>query len=196
MHVQGLFPTPLAYLQLDLDHTAIAQHALELQQQQPQGNRPGGWQSSFLDLTDDVVSDLTHAIQMCADNLASELWQLTNNCKLTVTQGWCNINTDAAQLANNWSHMHPGAFMSFVYYAAAPEHSGDLVIEPPHSWNDYCVPEYNLTQLNPWNAQRHHYTPQEGMLIGFPGWLKHQAQPNQSGKPRISYAFNAQIQGC
>ena len=194
MHVQGLFPTPLAYLQLDLDAQLLVDHSNRLQLLEPQGHRAGGWQSSFLDLECAPVCDLVQRIQLCADDLAQNLWQLDSSTAVRVVQGWCNVNTESAELANNWSHMHGGAFMSFVYYASVPQHSGDLVIEPPHDWNEYCIPEHTIAQLNPWNAQRHHYTPHEGMLIGFPSWLKHRAQPNQSGEPRISYAFDARIE--
>ena len=191
MNVLGLFPTPFALLKLNCDPRTYVDYAQNLEHIEPQGVRPGGWQSDFLDLTQEVVAPLVAQIQQCCDGLASELWQLTQ--RLEVTQGWINSNRSADQLANNWNHLHPGVFMSFVYYAHAPQHSGDLVLEPPHSWNDYCVPENDLAQLNLWNAQRHHYTPSTGDLVAFPGWIKHSARPNQSGEQRISYAFNAQL---
>lgn len=192
MNVTGIFPTPLAHQLLTLDTQPFVDYAVELEQQQPQGVREGGWQSEQLDLkTISPICPLVEQVQLCVNELVEHLWQL--DCAATLTQGWINSNQGHAQLANNWSHMHPGNFISLVYYAQVSKYSGDLIIEPPHAWNDYAVPEDSIQELNPWNAQRHHYTPTQGELIAFPSWIKHAAQPNHTNERRISYAFNAQL---
>lgn len=193
MNVIGLFPTPFAYLELDIDPSTLKQLALDLEQEQPQGLRPGGWQSDFLDTSAEGLQQLTSAVENHSLDLVRNLWCVNQQLEPKITQAWCTINRDGGGLANTWSHLHPGAFLSFVYYAHAPQHSGDLVLEPAHTMLDYCVPENTLDELNFWNAQRHHYTPQAGTLVAFPGWIKHWAQPNQSGEPRISYALNVEL---
>lgn len=193
MNIQGIFPTPLAYLTLSVNAQPLVEYAQQLEQLEPQGVRPGGWQSSTLDLNCVELVPLTSAIAQCLQNLAQYLWQFNTTRTLKLERGWINSNTSEHQLANNWSHLHSGAFMSLVYYAQVPEHSGELVFEPPHNFNDYCIPENNLAELNLWNAQRHHYHPRAGELIAFPSWIRHAAQPNRSGEQRISYAFNAEI---
>lgn len=192
MNVSGIFPTPLAQQQLPLDTQPFIDYAVELEHQQPQGVREGGWQSEQLDLeTSSPICLLVEQVQLCVNELVEHLWQL--DCAATLTRGWINSNQGHAQLANNWSHMHQGNFISLVYYAQVSKYSGDLIIEPPHAWNDYAVPDDRIQELNPWNAQRHHYTPTQGELIAFPSWIKHAAQPNHTDERRISYAFNAQL---
>ena len=184
MQIQGLFPTALAAQQLNCNTQLLVDYAHSLEQQNPGVARDGGWQSSTLDLAAPELAELVGAVVECIQGLAHHLWNFDSAHTLALDNGWIN---------NNWSHLHGGHFLSLVYYAQVPAHSGNLVFEPPHNHLDYSVPEQILQELTPWNAQRHHHVPQHNQLIAFPSWIRHSAEPNTTNSERISYAFNASI---
>lgn len=193
MQIQGLFPTALAAQQLNCNTQLLVDYAHALEQQNPGVPRDGGWQSSTLDLAAPELAELVSAVVECIQGLAHHLWNFDSAHTLALDNGWINNNRTAAALNNNWSHLHGGHFLSLVYYAQVPAHSGNLVFEPPHNHLDYSVPEQILQELTPWNAQRHHHVPQQNQLIAFPSWIRHCAEPNNTNSERISYAFNASI---
>lgn len=194
MQAVGIFPTPLLIADLDLDPVAYTQLSEQMEQRELHGRRHGGWQGNILDDPCELITALTDKIETLANDVSRDLWQITDDLECRVVRAWCNRNADETPIHNNWSHLHPGAFMAWVYYAHTPPGSGDLVLEPPHKFLDYALPNDNhIAGDNPWNAQRHHYTPQQGQLIGFPGWISHAAQPNQSSEVRVSYAFNVEL---
>jgi len=193
MQIQGLFPTALAASQLNCNTQQLIDYAHTLEAASPGAARAGGWQSGALDFNAPELAALLNEVANSVQGLAHHLWNFKPEFTLALDNGWINNNRSEAALNNNWSHLHGGHFVSLVYYAQVPEQSGNLILEPAHQFLDYCVPEQILDELTPWNAQRHHHTPQTGQLIAFPSWIRHSAQPNTTGKERISYAFNASI---
>jgi uncharacterized protein (TIGR02466 family) len=194
MQAIGLFPTPFLTADLELDTAAYTQLSEQLEQRDPWGIRPGGWQGSVIEDPCELITTLVDRVETLSNDVTRDLWQITGDLECQVVGGWCTRNSTDEPIHNNWSHLHPGAFMAWVYYAHIPPNSGDLVLEPPHKFLDYAMPnEQHLAGINPWNAQRHHYTPVQGELIGFPGWISHAAQPNTSDSTRVSYAFNVEL---
>jgi uncharacterized protein (TIGR02466 family) len=194
MQAIGLFPTPFLTADPELDTLAYTELSEQLEQQQPEGRRPGGWQGSVLADPCELITTLVDRIETLSNDVTRDLWGITSDLECRVVRGWCTRNAEPEPIHNNWSHLHPGAFMAWVYYAHIPPGSGDLVLEPPHKFLDYALPaDQHITETNAWNAQRHHYTPREGELIGFPGWISHAAQPNTASTTRVSFAFNTEL---
>ncbi len=83
-------------------------------------------------------------------------------------------------------HLHPGGFISCVYYPSVPDvvsdsadQAGNLVFGEPD-------PLFLLDQPGPMLS----LTPAQGMLAVFPSWLWHHTVPFSSEQPRLSLAFD------
>jgi hypothetical protein len=86
--------------------------------------------------------------------------------------------------AYHHDHVHEGALVSDVYYAAVPDGSAPLVLRRPadHLFVEDDDDDDMILQ------------PSEGHLVIIPPWLLHgvplQVPTNESGLPRVSFAFN------
>ena len=83
-------------------------------------------------------------------------------------------------------HIHKQCMVSGVYYVDATEQDG--------AW-------YALSPLEPYQQyrgttsdDRTRVSPETGKLILFPSWLRHGVEQQRNTKPRISLAFNMDIQ--
>jgi uncharacterized protein (TIGR02466 family) len=110
--------------------------------------------------------------------------------KLQVSMnGWVNVNPPGGY---NGPHQHTNAVLSGVYYVDVPrgpsEKGGAIEFLSPH-------PVRLLGGLinAPMFAERVALQPKAGDLLIFPGQLPHWVHPNDSGKPRVTVAFNAMI---
>jgi len=85
----------------------------------------------------------------------------------------------------NETHVHPGAFLSGVYYLKKPKEAGDIVLHDPRK-GSLCSREPNHIVRG--STQR--IDAKEGDIIIFPGWLEHSVEPNFDEEDRISISFN------
>ena len=85
----------------------------------------------------------------------------------------------------NETHVHPGAFLSGVYYLKKPEKSGDINFHDPRK-GSMCSREPQHVARG--SLQR--VDAKEGDIIIFPGWLEHSVEPNFDEEDRISISFN------
>ena len=103
-----------------------------------------------------------------------------------LTQSWTAINHkgDAHHL-----HTHPNTIFSCVYYVQA--NSGDFQIKMPMSriQEGYGF-SYDVLQNNIFNSRTYNASVKTGDIIIFPGWLEHQALPNEDDSPRIILGTN------
>ncbi len=97
------------------------------------------------------------------------------------------------QGAYHADHVHEGAFVSGVYYAAVPSGSAPLVLRRPRTDDE--------SEISDESADIFH-APTEGDLVLFPPWVKHgvpvaeeqEEQHNNKANnnvARVSFAFNA-----
>ena len=104
--------------------------------------------------------------------------------------GWLNVNPPGGY---NGPHQHTDAHLSGVYYVDVPPGASDAggAIEflSPHPVR--LVRELVKHQLF---SERVRVQPKAGDMLIFPGQLPHWVHPNDSGKPRVTVAFNAVIQ--
>ncbi len=100
------------------------------------------------------------------------------------------------QGAYHADHVHEGAFVSGVYYAAVPPGSAPLVLRTPKTV-DCRVHESQSEETLDENSDVV-FAPTEGDLVLFPPWVKHgvplaeeqENNNNASNLPRVSFAFN------
>lgn len=186
-----IFATHVSEESLELDNEAIAEWAHSLRAKSV-GERPGGWQSPWIDFASPPINDLVTAVKSHLDYLSKEIYGFKDGVKLKLANGWINCNDPGLeQLNNNYYHLHTSCFTSVVYYVDCKEDSGDLVLIPPHQMIDYALPFQLVEQFNIFNSQRWRIKPRQGKLVSFPAWINHFADPNRSDSERISIAFNA-----
>ena len=110
------------------------------------------------------------------------------NVQVTMN-GWVNVNPPGGY---NAPHQHTDAILSGVYYVDVPrgpsEKGGAIEFLSPHP-----VRLVRGMLKAPMFAERTHYQPKAGDLLIFPGQLPHWVHPNDSGKARVTVAFNAMM---
>jgi len=105
--------------------------------------------------------------------------------------GWLNVNPPGGY---NGPHQHTDAHLSGVYYVDVPKSPSDkggaIEFLAPH-------PVRLLGGLvkAPLFSERMRVQPEAGDMLIFPGQLPHWVHPNDSGKARVTVAFNAIIRG-
>lgn len=108
--------------------------------------------------------------------------------KLLVSMnGWVNVNPPGGY---NGPHQHTNAALSGVYYIDVPrgpsEKGGAIEFLAPHP-----VRLLGGLMNSPMFSERIYMQPSAGDLLIFPGQLPHWVHPNDSGKARVTVAFNA-----
>ncbi len=107
---------------------------------------------------------------------------------------WANIHEpgDTIQF-----HCHPGAFWSAVYYpdagsAAERGMGGEIVFEDPRYPMTECNVPYLMFKTADGLIQRSQaqFSPESGMMILFPSWLRHAVRPHSGSRDRVSVAMN------
>lgn len=103
--------------------------------------------------------------------------------------GWLNVNPPGGY---NSPHQHSEAHLSGVYYVDVPEspssQGGAIEFLAPHP-----VRGLGSVIKSPLFSDRLRVQPKAGDVLIFPGQLVHWVHPNDSGKPRVTVAFNATI---
>ena len=123
------------------------------------------------------------------DNFVTNHLQIKN--QFCLTQSWSAVNHkgDAHHL-----HLHPNTVFSCVYYAQA--NSGDFQIKMPMSRiQDGYNFSYKILQNNIFNSRTYNASVKTGDILIFPGWLEHQALPNEDDAPRIIIGTNYFVKG-
>ena len=153
-------------------------------------SKQGNAISKSAEVLDDerLVRLKTHILTVFNDYITNHL-QIENQFYLT--QSWTAINHkgDAHHL-----HTHPNTVFSCVYYVQA--NSGDFQIKMPVSriQEGYGF-SYDVLQNNIFNSSTYNASVKTGDIIIFPGWLEHQALPNEDESPRIILGTNYFVTG-
>ena len=86
-------------------------------------------------------------------------------------------------------HIHPLSVISGTYYVQTPKNCSAIKFEDPRLENFMASParKPNAKSIN----QRHiQMQPQEGHLILFESWMRHEVPANDAKEERISISFN------
>ena len=195
MNIVPLFSSPLGWNQLTIPNQPIEDFCYKALSESTAKFKNMGWQSGFLDVETPELKDLVDEVK---SNLkyVSELYAIKPEHELKLTNMWININRPGGMgLQNNVMHLHPGKFVSFVYYVKVSPGCGNLhLLSPLEASVGYAIPDQIYGQLNMFNSLRWIIAPEVGKLAMFPSWVQHFADPNNSNEDRISIAFNAELQ--
>lgn len=107
----------------------------------------------------------------------------------TVLNGWINVNPPGGY---NTPHTHQRAYLSGVYYIDVPEGAspkgGAIEFLSPHPVRPFeTMIESDLCR------DKLVINPEPGELIVFPSQISHWVHPNDSGRERVTAAFNAAL---
>ncbi len=106
---------------------------------------------------------------------------------------WANINPRGAY---NRSHTHPGSLWSGVYYVQTPPDCGRVIFLDPRAQAEFALPRMAKdVKSQPMHWKEVHHNAVAGRLVVFPGWLRHEVEPNLCKldapySDRISISFN------
>lgn len=179
-----LFPTPVWYIDLELDNTQLEEYVYQLRDTDPQGvkvSNINGWQSQSL-------NDFPLLTQPILSNVKTIIEQLSyTNITPNILNYWANINS---RDCFNEPHYHARSFLSGVYYVKTTPQSGGLTFYRNHEQS------YIIQSIAPISQQNHLTTPTiqyqaiQGRLILFQSHLVHAVSSNHDDHDRISIAFN------
>lgn len=113
------------------------------------------------------------------------LTEKTSGYNIHIKSSWLNIQTNKN---HDW-HCHPGYEIAGVYYHEVDPDKGGIQFQNPNIMMQSCwFPEGNRT------PQSIELIPQKGDIILFPAWLMHNTVENNTDSPRISIAFNVDLE--
>ena len=183
-NIIDLFKIPAYEVKLNLDTKNILNYFLSLNLPGRNVSNIGGYQSQdltgkHLNINDLFLKIIEHG------NIFSKSIDVSENLK--ISNLWLNINKHRDL---NVEHNHTGAVISGVYYLKVPKNSGNIIFKHPcNDFMAYAWPNKKIVPNN-YSCSQWFLNSEENKLILFPGWLKHQVEPNMSKKDRISISFN------
>lgn len=105
---------------------------------------------------------------------------------LTMTHCWVNVMPHAV---THTMHIHPLSVLSGTFYVSLPKGSGVLKIEDPRHDQFMNAPARKANAREE-NRRFVNILPQEGNVILFESWTRHEVPPNLGKGKRISVSFN------
>jgi uncharacterized protein (TIGR02466 family) len=194
---QQLFACPLAAFRIAeaeaLNRSAIADiKALRSLCAGVQKSNQNGWHSnldffqrgeaSFVRLGSFISDAIRQATRQISPGFAFDA------CSIQA-EGWINVNGRGAY---NSPHDHPGWAWSGSYYVACPssrQNRGGMIefLDPRTGVRAVTVDGANCF------AGKVAISPEPGMIILFPSFLRHWVYPNEQDADRISITFNARF---
>jgi hypothetical protein len=104
-------------------------------------------------------------------------------------QFWVNVNNKGEYNDIHDHNAYGGTFLSGVFYVKVPPNCGRLRLFDPRP---FVTGAPDMKYYNDGNNY-HYFDPEPNLMVIFPGWLKHDVEPNRSDEERISVAFNLVI---
>jgi uncharacterized protein (TIGR02466 family) len=192
MNVDFYFPTPIWWMDTNLNNDNIKQYCYNLKENDPAGrhiSNNGGWQSQEINLIDDLP-ELVQYIMEASQRTIYDYGYDPEKTKLFFGNAWVNIN----QKDNtNQIHLHHGSYLSGVYYVNVTPNSGNIVFYRNFDQAYITSSFAKVVNNTAISGQTVSYTPKPGRLILFPSNLLHSVEASNDDGDRISIAFNIGI---
>jgi len=192
MNVDFYFPTPIWWMDTNLNNDNIKQYCYNLKENDPVGrhiSNNGGWQSQEINLIDDLP-ELVQYIMEASQRTIYDYGYDPEKTKLFFGNAWVNIN----QKDNtNQIHLHHGSYLSGVYYVNVTPNSGNIVFYRNFDQAYITSSFAKVVNNTAISGQTVSYTPKPGRLILFPSNLLHSVEASNDDGDRISIAFNIGI---
>lgn len=198
--IQSLFPTfvysaPLASSNPRLNSELKAE-ALKFREIDDQGqiwsqkNYPGGYTSygsiSNMHYVSSTFGELEKALNKHVRKFARHLEMDIAPQELQMTSCWINIMPPNVI---HTMHIHPLSVVSGTYYVQTPKNCSAIKFEDPRMENFMASPP-RKHDAKPVNQRHISLQPQEGQVILFESWMRHEVPANNAKSERISISFN------
>ncbi len=199
--IQTLFPTSIYYSPLGVKdlktlNKDLKKEALKFAEIDEEGqvwsrkNYKGGYTSygsiAQLHRVSSTFEDLEKSINKHVYKFVKHLDMDINPKELKMTSCWVNIMpTDVIHTM----HIHPLSVISGTYYLQTPKNCSSIKFEDPRMDCFMATPP-RKHDAKIHNQRYHSVTPQEGHVVLFESWLRHEVPKNDSPKERISISFN------
>lgn len=199
--IQTLFPTSIYYsplgvkdlktLNKDLKKESLKFAEIDEEGQRwSQKNYKGGYTSygsiAQLHRVSSTFEDLEKAINKHVYKFVKHLDMDINPKELKMTSCWVNVMpTDVIHTM----HIHPLSVISGTYYLQTPKNCSSIKFEDPRMDCFMATPP-RKHDAKIHNQRYHSVAPQEGHVVLFESWLRHEVPKNDSPKERISISFN------
>jgi uncharacterized protein (TIGR02466 family) len=153
-------------------------------------NVVGGWATTkdFLTWNAECIAELREHIRIVVSEVVKGTSQITEvpNQYLGF-EAWANVLRSGGY---HRPHTHDNSFWSGVYYVASGQPTGD---QPQNGQLELFDPRSAAGAIRlPGSTYQHTcpIDPQPGLIVMFPGWIRHMVHPFQGEGERISVAFN------
>jgi len=201
MAVQRLFPTLVYHRRLRQDgwrafNNRLLRECQQLRLDDAGGRRwsaqnyPGGYTSynsvSRIHEVSPTFAELERCLRRHVRSFASSLQFDLAHRELKMTDCWVNI---MARQVVHGLHLHPLSVLSGTYYVRTPKGCAGLKFEDPRLDRFMAAPPRlpgSRVPNRPWVI----VPAQEGELVLFESWLRHEVPPNRVAAERISISFN------
>jgi uncharacterized protein (TIGR02466 family) len=201
MTIQSLFPTLVYSRRLQSGdwralNNRLLQECEQLEFDDEAGRRwskknyPGGYTSynsvSRMHEMSPTFAKLQRILDRHVKKYAEALALDLDGRELTMTDCWVNI---MPQHVVHGLHLHPLSTISGTYYVRTPKGCPGLKFEDPRLDRFMAAPPRRADA--PPSAQPWFVIPaEEGNVVLFESWLRHEVPPNQTKQRRISISFN------
>jgi uncharacterized protein (TIGR02466 family) len=141
---------------------------------------------SDLPRRDPAFEDLRKALDKHVASFAREVGFDLAGGKLKLDSLWVNV---LPQGGVHTGHIHPHSVVSGTYYVAVPEDAASIKFEDPRLAMMMAAPTRQTDadqSLQPFVF----LAPQEGEVILWESWLRHEVVLNRSKSARVSISFN------
>lgn len=176
----NLFPTRVYSVRLDLNIDEVYQAVKQFELIKPSSiiSNRGGYQGhgfEYQPLVDSVIDAIP--VREDKPEIKGEF------------NFWVNVNKKGDYNDVHDHNAYGGTFLSGVYYVKTPANCGRLRLFDPRP---FVTGAPDMKYYND-GDNYHYFDPEPNLLVMFPGWLKHDVEPNQSDEERISIAFNLRV---
>lgn len=153
-------------------------------------NYVGGY-TSYSSLTDlhhrsPNFLDLRKRIDVHVRRYARALGMDLQGGALEMSTCWINIMPSGT---HHSGHIHPLSVISGTYYVAVPKGAGGIKFEDPRLPRMMAAPPKRIPTPDALKPVIE-LTPEEGKLVLFESWLRHEVPANRAKRDRVSISFN------
>jgi uncharacterized protein (TIGR02466 family) len=153
-------------------------------------NYPGGYTSynsvSRMHQVSPTFAELERRLRKHVRSFASSLQLDLAHRELTMTDCWVNI---MPRQVVHGLHLHPLSTISGTYYVRTPKGCAGLKLEDPRLERFMAAPP----RLPDSRLDNRHWViipAQQGAMVLFESWLRHEVPPNPVAAERVSISFN------
>ena len=160
MYISPLFPNFFASEEVDIDNHKLILHANELEKSGVSADNykfKSGWQSGYIDLQHDNLANIMSCIKERVQRIKENVYSLNDNVEFEILSGWFNRTSPEMlePIATSEPHIHPGSFISFVYYVQADPHAGNLIMIPNDTSLQLSLPNDYIQESNTFNSTQY-----------------------------------------